>query len=286
MLGVNMNMGSKNKFFYPQNLHTHTFYCDGKDDCESVVKKAIEIGFTGIGFSGHSHADYIPTKSTMTFEDTAKYKKDIALLKDKYADKIDVFCGLEFDMYSDDDQKGYDYIIGTNHYLKVGNELVGFDRAAETVKGVIDNYFGGDGLAFAKEYYRQLSELPKYGKFDIVGHFDLISKNCEILPLFDEEDERYKKYAIDCLYALKEKIDVFEINTGAMTRGYRTSPYPRPFILKELVKAGAGITLGSDCHDKNYLDYGFDYSINLCKECGVKELQILTKGGFKGIALE
>ena len=79
---------------------------------------------------------------------------------------------------------------------------------------------------------------------------------------------------------------MFEINTGAMTRGYRTSPYPRPFIIKELVKAGAGITLGSDCHDKNYLDYGFDYSINLCKECGVKELQILTKGGFKGIALE
>ena len=281
-----MKGDNRAKIFYPQNLHTHTTFCDGKDDCEAIVKKAIEIGFTGIGFSGHSHADYIKSRSKMSFEDTALYKKEIALLKDKYADKIDIFCGLEFDMYSDDDQKGYDYIIGTNHYLKLGNELVGFDRPAETVKSVIDNYFDGDGLAFAKAYYEQLAELPKYGKFDIVGHYDLISKNCEIVPLFDETDKKYQKYAIDCLYALKEKIDVFEINTGAIARGYRTSPYPRAFIIKEMVKAGALITIGSDCHDLNFLDCGFDLSIELCKSCGVKELQILTKGGFKGISLE
>ena len=281
-----MDKNSQNKILFPQNLHTHTTFCDGKDDCESIVKKAIEIGFTGIGFSGHSNADYIHSKSKMPPEVTESYKKEIAFLKEKYADKIDIFCGLEIDMYSDADQNGYDYIIGTNHYLKIGNEFVGFDRAAQTVKSVIDNYFDGDGLAFAKTYYEQLSQLPKYGNFDIVGHFDLISKNCEIIPLFDETDKRYQKYAIDCVYALKEKIDVFEINTGAMARGYRTSPYPRAFILKELVKAGAGITLGSDCHDKDYLNHGFDCAIELCKSCGVKELQILTKGGFKGIALE
>ena len=264
----------------------HSTFCDGKNDCESTVLKAIEIGFTAIGFSGHSHADYIKSTSSMTHENTRLYKNEIARLKEKYKDKIEIFCGLEFDQYSDDDKQGYDYIMGTNHYLKLGNEFVGFDKNAEAVLKVIDDYFDGDGLKFAKEYYSQLAELPNYGKFDLVGHFDLITKNCENANLFDINDERYQKYALDCFYALKEKISVFEVNTGAMARGYRTTPYPHPFILKEMARAGVGVTLGSDCHDNEFLNYGFDKAIELCKACGVKELQILTKGGFKGIPLE
>ena len=53
-----------------------------------------------------------------------------------------------------------------------------------------------------------------------------------------------------------------------------------------MVKAGVGITLSSDCHNNEFLSYGFEESLQLCKACGVKELQILTKGGFKGLALE
>ncbi len=222
----------------------------------------------------------------MSLETTREYKKEIKRLKEKYNGQIEIYYGLEFDQYSDDDKKGYDYIIGANHYLKLGNEFVGFDRNAQTVKEIINNYFDGDGIKFAKEYYSQLAELPKYGKFDIVGHFDLITKNNETQSLFDESDDRYKKYAIDCLYALKEKISVFEVNTGAMSRGYRTSPYPNPFILREMVKAKVSFVLGSDCHDNEFLAYGYDKAIELCKACGVKELQILTKGGFKGLALE
>ena len=272
--------------FYSQNLHTHSTFCDGKNDIESTVLKALEIGFTSIGFSGHSHCEYIKSSSSMSRENTLVYKKEIARLKEKYKDRIEIFCGLEFDQYSDDDKKGYEYIIGANHYLKLGSEFVGFDRDAKTVKFIIDEYFGGDGLKFAKEYYYQLAELPKYGKFDIVGHFDLISKNCEIFPLFDESSDKYKKYALDCLYALKEKIHIFEINTGAMARGCRTTPYPRSIILEEMVKAGVSFTIGSDCHDNEFLSYGFSDALKLCKECGVKELQIYTKGGFKGLSLE
>lgn len=272
--------------FYPQNLHTHTTFCDGANDCESTVLKAIEIGFTAIGFSGHSHTDYITSRSSMSHANTALYKQEVMRLKEKYKDQIEVYCGLEFDQYSDDDQKGYEYIIGANHYLKLGNEFVGFDRDAPTVKKVIDDYFDGDGLKFAKEYYRQLAQLPNYGKFDIVGHYDLVAKNCEKAVFFDETSERYRKYALDCFYALKEKIPVFEINTGAMARGYRTTPYPNSFLIKEMAKTGVGIVLGSDCHDNTKLSYGFEQCVELCKACGVKELQVLTKGGFQGLALE
>ena len=272
--------------FYPQNLHTHTTFCDGSHTCEEMVLKAKEQGLTSLGFSGHSHASYIPTASSMNFGATKEYKEEIARLKKKYEADLEIFCGVEFEQYSDDPLEGYDYVIGANHYLKLGDEFVGFDRAKEEVCRIINVYFGGDGMKFAKEYYRQFAELPAYGKFDIVGHFDLITKNNEHFELFDETRAEYRKYALDCLHALAEKINVFEINTGAMTRGYRTTPYPRAFILQELQKLGVGITISSDCHNGDFLTYGFDKSIELCKACGVREVQILTKGGFKGIPLD
>ena len=272
--------------FYPQNLHTHTSFCDGKNDVETIVLKAMELGLTSIGFSGHSHCDYIKSASSMTHENTRLYKEEIAKLKKKYEGQIEIFCGIEFDQYSDDDLKDYDYIIGTNHYLKLGDTMVGFDRGIEEVKSIINNYFDGDGLRFAKEYYRQFAELPAYGKFDIVGHFDLITKNNEKGELFDENSPAYQKYALECMHALAEKIDVFEINTGAIARGYRTTPYPNPFILKAMKEVGVGITISSDCHDCNFLTCGFDRALEICKACGIKELQILTKKGFKGIALD
>ena len=40
------------------NYHTHTNYCDGKNTAEEIVKKAIELGLSELGFSGHSYTDF------------------------------------------------------------------------------------------------------------------------------------------------------------------------------------------------------------------------------------
>lgn len=272
--------------FYPQNLHTHGVLCDGKNEYEDTVLKAMESGLTSIGFSGHSSTTYSNPAYCMTGDKTLEYKREIIRLKEKYHGKIDIYCGLEFDMYSDDGLQGYDYVIGSVHYLKIDGKFVGFDRDAQTVKQVIDEYFDGDGMRYAKEYYRQYATLPNYGKFDIVGHFDLIAKHSDSVRFFDETAEEYKKYARECLYALAEKISVFEVNTGAIARGYRKTPYPSTFLLEEIRKAGCGVVLSSDCHDNCFLTHGFEQAVALCRECGFRELQVFTKEGFKGIPLD
>ena len=263
---------------YKQNLHTHSIYCDGKDAPEETVKRALELGFNSIGFSGHSPTSY---SDAYHFDKSEEYKKEIYRLKEKYRGIIDVYCGLEFDMYSGVDTTGYEYLIGAMHYLKLGEDYVGFDRSAEVVKKVIDEHFGGDGLKFAKEYYAQLSNLSEYGKFDIVGHFDLITKNIENANLFDVNSKEYKKYAIDALNVLAEKFDVFEVNTGAIARGYRTTPYPAPFILKEMKSLGSKLIITSDCHDKNYLDCQFKETEQYVKSYGFNEIYYFDNGQFK-----
>jgi len=267
-----------------QNLHTHTTYCDGKDTVEEMINAAIDKGFGGIGFSGHSYMFYSPSHS-MSLEGTEKYKAEITAMKEKYKDRIDVFLGLEFDEYSMVDLSGYDYVIGALHYLKIGDEYVGFDRSEEEVERIINNFFGGDGMAFAKESYRQFGELTKYGKFDIIGHFDIITKNIEKKKFFDTDSGEYLKYAFEALDSMRGKIPFFEVNTGAISRGYRTSPYPMKNILKQMKEWGFGAVISSDCHDSEYLDCAFDVARELLLECGFCEKYILTPSGFSAVPL-
>lgn len=267
-----------------QNLHTHTHYCDGADTPEEIVLTAIDKGFESIGFSGHSYMHYAPEHS-MSIEGSKKYKEEIQMLQEKYQDKIDVFCGLEVDMYSDIDLTGYDYLIGSVHYLLCDGKYVGFDRSAEIVKSVIDENFGGSGMEYAKAYYKTLSKLPQYGDFDIVGHFDLITKHCDNTEFFDQNSAEYKQAAIEAVHALAGKIPFFEVNTGAIARGYRKDPYPSDFLMKELKNLGFGAVITSDCHDRKMLDCEFEYAAELLKQCGFKERYILTKQGFEPVAL-
>ena len=269
---------------YLQNLHTHTTYCDGRDTPEEMVLAAIEKGFSSVGFSGHSYM-YYSNYVQMTPEKTEKYRSEISALKEKYRGVLDIFCGLEFDMYSKVDTKGYDYLIGSVHYLKCDGEFVGFDRSASEVKRIIDTYFDGDGMKYAKAYYQTLAQLPSYGNFDIIGHFDIITKHSDNIKFFDETSVEYKKYVLEAADALRGKIPIFEVNTGAIARGYRRGPYPTVDIIKELKNMGYGVCITSDCHDAKYLDCAFDICTSLLSDCGFSERFILTESGFSAVAL-
>lgn len=268
-----------------QNIHTHTTYCDGIDTPEQLILAAIKKGFGGIGFSGHSYMFYSPDHS-MSISGTEDYKKEISILKEKYKDQINVFLGLEFDQYSEIELNGYDYLIGSLHYLKIRDEFVGFDRSAEVVSQVIDKHFDGNGMAFAKEYYSQLSMLPEYGKFDIIGHFDTITKNIEKIKFFDVKSKEYLEYAIGAMEALRGKIPFFEVNTGAIARGYRTTPYPYKNLIKIFREMGFGAIITSDCHNAEYLDCAFEDARKLLFECGFREHYILTDSGFQPVELK
>ena len=267
-----------------QNLHTHTRYDDGADTPEEMIAAARAKGFSSIGFSGHSYMHYAPDHS-MSLEGTEAYKREIRALQAAYRGDFDIFCGLEFDMYSEIDLSGYDYLIGSVHYLLRGGRHVGFDRSAEVVRSVIDEHFHGDGLAYARAYYETLAELPRFGSFDIVGHFDLITKHSERAPFFDEESPAYRSAALEAAHALAGKIPFFEVNTGAIARGYRTTPYPSLFLMKELKRLGFGAVISSDCHDRRYLDCAFDAAAESLRACGFTERYILTASGFTAVAL-
>ncbi len=262
-----------------QNLHTHSAYCDGENSIKELIETAIEKGFNSIGFSSHAHFEY-GMDYALTKSGTEEYVREINLMKKEYKDKIHIFCGIEQDMFCTGDTSPFDYVIGSVHNFKFEDGYIEFDESSDFVKKLIEQRFSGDGMKYAKSYFENVARLPDFGKFDIIGHFDLISKHCEKTDYFDVNSKEYLNRAFEAVHALKGRIPFFEVNTGAIARGYRTTPYPSIPILKELKKAGFGAVITSDCHSKNMLDCYFDESAKLLKECGFDCKFVLTDKGF------
>lgn len=97
------------KEYLLSSVHVHTKLCDGKNTPEELALSAWKAGLKTLGFSGHSHTPH-DIEYCMTNARTQLYRAQVAKLKERYAGKLDILCGLEWDLYSDDDPAAYDYL--------------------------------------------------------------------------------------------------------------------------------------------------------------------------------
>lgn len=264
------------------NFHTHTIYCDGKDTPEELIITAIEKGFTSLGFSGHSFCE-ADKDYAMNIENEKKYFCEISSLKDKYKDKIKIFCGIEQEIFSDSPKYDYDYIIGSVHNVYKNGKYLVVDGSLEEIKEILKIYYNNNFDEFAKDYFKTVSNVIEKTNANIIGHFDLVLKNMERLPYIPTP--QFFEYAQKAVLNLIKYNVPFEINTGAMSRGYRTAPYPHKTILKMIFENGGNIIFSSDCHNKNYLDFGYNDAEKLALEVGFKKQAIITDEGIKYIPI-
>lgn len=268
---------------FPQNLHTHSSFSDGKHTPEEMVLGAVRAGCLSLGFSDHSPmppaAD--PDGWSMKTEMLPAYRAEILRLREAYAGKPEIFLGLEQDVDSPPPEGAWDYLIGSVHGVWSGGCYLPVDESADAFDRAIREHFGGDCLAFARAYYRREAEAAGQTGCDIVGHFDLITKFNEGGRRFDESDLRYRAAALEALEALMERDVIFEINTGAMSRGCRTAPYPAPFLLKAIRQKGGRICITSDSHSADAVVHAFPQAAALAEACGFREAWVLTKKGFR-----
>jgi len=128
-------------FSHKQNLHTHSTYVDGKDTPEELILEAIQREFGAIGFSEHSYLECSPFPNRLTLDRMEQYKKEIKELKSKYRDRIQIFCGLEYEFFSNLDTEDLDYLIGSVHYLDCDGRVVTFDLGLNETLDYIKEYY-------------------------------------------------------------------------------------------------------------------------------------------------
>lgn len=257
------------------NFHTHSVFCDGRDTLEDIVLQAIGLGCRQLGFSSHApmrfEADWCMTELS-----ELEYKKEVLSLKRKYAGTIEILLGIELDYFSDTDTSDYDYVIRSVHSVLKNGCYLPIDDSEQSQRNAVERYYGADYTGFARDYYALVGKITQGARCDVIGHFDLITKYNEGDRLFDTSCEAYRRLALEAIDAIFEDGNahpIFEYNTGAISRGHRTSGYPAEFILDYLSQRYRGrysFLINSDAHSKENLLFGFEEARSILLRYGTE----------------
>ncbi len=226
------------------NLHTHTYRChhaSGKD--EEYVIKAIENGYSTIGFS--DHAPYLfPNGYVSSFRmlpsEAEGYAKSINSLKEKYKGKIDIKLGFELEYYPALFEKeieflktfNYDYLILGQHY--VDNEYEDYAIYSDSPT---------KSPAVLDKYISQVILGAKSGYYTYVAHPDLIN--------FKGDSELYIKKMTYMITELKKIGIPLEFNFLGFTAKRN---YPNLDFWKIVSKVGNDVVIGLDAHNPSVYD--------------------------------
>ena len=269
------------KLYNASSIHTHTTFCDGKNTPAEMAAAAVVQGLRTLGFSGHQPLPY-ENKWSMTEKNLPLYRAQIQQLRTEWAGQLDILLGLESDWCTGSRPEGYDYWIGSTHILRgpANGRLYEVDESTEQMQACIQEGFGGDTAAMLRAYYRQVVEVAQMQP-DVLGHFDLIVKTNRNGCLFDENGKEYRAIAGKALDACMELGVCFEMNTGAVWRGWQKDAYPANWILRRMAQADARLTLTADAHETAALRFGYEQAAARAAAAGIRTLWVYTAQGWQ-----
>jgi histidinol-phosphatase (PHP family) len=275
------------------NYHTHTHFCDGKENMRNFVTNAIELQFSHLCFSPHAPlSDYYDF--TLTENEIPEYVNEVELYKKQYP-QIKIFKGMECD-YIPGITKDFsyykhnyplDYIIGGVHLVKVpnSNEVWFIDGPKrDTFDNGIAAFFNNDVKKAVTCFWEQTFEMIETQKFDIIAHIDKIKMHNQD-RYFTEDEEWYAKL-VDCVVSLLIKKNIIvEINSRGIYRMRCESFYPSDYILKKLAKAKVPIIISSDAHKAEELPLYYGEAKLKLKSFGVETLSVLETGKWQQVKI-
>lgn len=255
--------------------HSHSKYSDGKNTLEEMVKSAIANGMKEIGFSDHAPMP-IDCEWSVREENIQDYANEVLTLKEKYKDQITIYLGIEQDYYSIA-PLDYEYILGSVHYVYKNGEYLPVDLSAKAMQDFVNKHYNGDVYSYCEDYFELVSDLYNKTKCQIIGHFDLVTKFNEQLPLIDINHPRYVRAYTKALEKLLKSPVIFEINTGAISRGYRKGPYPDDNMIDIIAKSGKPFAICSDTHSVDSVATNLEIEREKLEKKGYKYIKSLKE---------
>lgn len=252
------------------DYHLHTsFSGDSTAPMEDMILKGISIGLTSMCFTEHMDMDYVyvkPEEEGMFELNTDSYLYDFIKYKEKYADKIRLFFGVELGVqphlrkelavYSK--SYDFDFIIASSHLCNRKDPYYPYFYEGRT-----------DEEAYREYFLSILDNLKAFSNFDIYGHLDYVVRYGKTKDA-DYSYDKYEDILDKILETLIEKEKGLEVNTGAI--GYNLRDLnPCTDVLKRYKQLGGEIiTVGSDAHEPRAIARGFDRAAEVLSACGFK----------------
>ena len=247
------------------DLHNHTYLCNhANGEPRQYLEAAIARGIDIFGFADHAPMNF-DQKYRMSFEQMDLYERMIRDLRDEFSGRIDVRLGYEVDFMRKKElmderifAREVDYLIGSVHFLNNW----GFDN-----EEFLDQWSGREIDDVYREYFALICALCKSGKFDILGHMDLI----KIFKFTPKKDIRV--LAGGAINAIKKSGIVVELNSAGL-RKPANEIYPSDALLQMLADADVPITLSSDAHSVAQVALNYDKIYAKAREFGYDKIAV------------
>lgn len=271
------------------NYHTHTTYCDGKEEMIRFIQKGIDLSFDHLGFSSHA-----PLKKENNFsikeERIPDYIEEIGVLQKQFP-QIKLWKGLEcdfipyetkpFQFFKNTHQ--LDLIIGGVHLVSTG-----YDRPLWFIDGSkqqiyddgLKNYFHNDIKKAVTAFWEQTFEMIETQKFDIIAHLDKIKMHNQD-RFFTEKESWYLDLAEKAVQLIYNHNIIVEINSRGLYKQRCKDFYPSDFILNLISKKGIPMVISSDAHKSDELDLFYVEAKMKLLHFGIQNIVYLSENGWK-----
>ena len=269
------------------NYHTHTVFCDGRAEAVCFADEAVRQGLTSLGFSAHAPVNF-PTSWTINHARLGAYYDEIHRLKSKYADNLDIYCGLETDYFPDifsDVQSLYagyqwDYFIGSIHFIGLRP-----DGRRWGIDGPHDEFLAGwreltdcDPLLPIQHYFEATREMVRTMKPDIIGHMDKIKIQHRPDCMVPDTHPFFRSQVLATLEEIASTDCIVEVSTRGIQKEQTDDYFPGRWVIGEMRKMSIPVTISSDAHVPAMISYGFDQAAKVLRETGYQTVMMLKNG--------
>ena len=237
------------------NFHSHTQFCDGRADMETMARAAVACGMEHYGFSPHSPLN-IPSPCNMEASAVDEYLAEVRrICSIESLSSCRFYASMEIDYINNvwGPANSYfrslplDYRIGSVHFIPTQDgEYIDIDGRFERFCINMEQKFKGDIDYVVDTFYHQSMNMLRAGGFDILGHFDKIGQNASLYAPGIEEGSHYRSLVGQYIDMIIESHITIELNTKARAEHGRFFPGER--YLPQLVGAGVDILVNSDAH--------------------------------------
>ncbi|HEY0455202.1 MAG TPA: histidinol-phosphatase [Verrucomicrobiae bacterium] len=250
---------------WPADYHMHTPLCrHATGEPTEYAARALELGFTEIGFTDHSPMardgfDDWRMRLDQLDEYVAKVqraRREHPQLTIKLALEVDYLPGHEDWIRDLAARHPWDYLIGSVHYVS--------DDWAIDNPSKLSEWKSRDPYSVWQIYFDRLTAAAESGLFEIIGHADLPKKfgfypKQDLGPLFEL-----------FLKAAKSSNVAVELNTAGLRKDCKEI-YPSRRFVDMMIGTGIEITFGSDAHAVNEVGQDFGAALELARQAGYKE---------------
>ena len=231
--------------------------------------EAAGVGELGVSEHVHRFADALAIWRHEFWEeqardDLAAYCEFVRSTPLRLGIEMDFVPGAEDRIASLIDAHGFDYVVGSVHFIgEVAVDHDGFDAWER----------GGDPDRVWSRYFELVAEAARSGLFDILAHPDLVKVWGKARPLPDRDPRFYYEPAVE---AVAESGIAVEVSTAGLRKPVGEI-YPAPALAEMCADAGAVFALSSDAHVPDHVGYRYDFAREFLDDLGVDEIAVFER---------